>query len=323
MTRSSRRGSSVSPAASTTAPLAHELDRRRDVGMQIAVVVEMRNARAQARAHALPAARSSAGAHGSRSPAPPPAARCRRRRGVLRHRQQPPRAVRRHRHVVLLVGRGRDRIDARRIGAAACSRTTSAAAVTCAIMKPELSPGFGVRNAGRPESAGSTSMAMRRSASEPISQIASAIMSAAKATGSAWKLPPDSASSLVRRRSADCRRRRWLPSPASPPPGAADRARRPSPAAGSAGNRGPARARSPVRCEARMALPAISARKRRGGLDLAAMARAARGCADRTACRSPRAASVDSAPVDQRRLRTASRPRTGRPAHGRSRTACR
>ena len=36
-------------------------------------------------------------------------------------------------------------------------------------------------------------MAMRRSASEPISQIASAIMSAAKATGSAWKLPPDSA----------------------------------------------------------------------------------------------------------------------------------
>ena len=39
-------------------------------------------------------------------------------------------------------------------------------------------------------------MAMRRSASEPISQTASAIMSAAKATGSAWKLPPDSASSV-------------------------------------------------------------------------------------------------------------------------------
>jgi hypothetical protein len=35
-------------------------------------------------------------------------------------------------------------------------------------MKPELSPGRGVRNAGRPLSAGSTSMAMRRSASEPI-----------------------------------------------------------------------------------------------------------------------------------------------------------
>ena len=39
-------------------------------------------------------------------------------------------------------------------------------------------------------------MAIRRSASEPISHRASAIMSAAKATGSAWKLPPDSASSV-------------------------------------------------------------------------------------------------------------------------------
>ncbi len=38
---------------------------------------------------------------------------------------------------------------------------TSAAAVTCAIMKPEFSPGCGVRNAGRPDKAGSVSMAMR------------------------------------------------------------------------------------------------------------------------------------------------------------------
>ena len=62
-------------------------------------------------------------------------------------------------------------------------------------MKPEFRPGFGVRKAGRPDRAGSTSMAMRRSAREPISQMARAIMSAAKATGSAWKLPPDSESS--------------------------------------------------------------------------------------------------------------------------------
>jgi hypothetical protein len=33
-------------------------------------------------------------------------------------------------------------------------------------------------------------MATRRSAIEPISQIASAMASAAKATGSAWKFPP-------------------------------------------------------------------------------------------------------------------------------------
>jgi hypothetical protein len=73
---------------------------------------------------------------------------------------------------------------------------TSAAAVTCGSIKPELRPGLGVRKAGSPESAGSTSMAMRRSASEPISQIAMAMASAAKATGSAWKLPPESASSV-------------------------------------------------------------------------------------------------------------------------------
>ena len=57
-------------------------------------------------------------------------------------------------------------------------------------MKPEFRPGFGVRNAGRPLSAGSTSMAVRRSLIEPISHTAIASMSAAKATGSAWKLPP-------------------------------------------------------------------------------------------------------------------------------------
>ena len=52
-------------------------------------------------------------------------------------------------------------------------------------MNPEFSPGAPVRNAGKPDKAGSTSMAIRRSASEPISHTAMAIMSAAKATGSA------------------------------------------------------------------------------------------------------------------------------------------
>ena len=37
---------------------------------------------------------------------------------------------------------------------------TSAAAVTCAIMNPELSPVFGVRNAGRPDKVGSISNAI-------------------------------------------------------------------------------------------------------------------------------------------------------------------
>ena len=82
---------------------------------------------------------------------------------------------------------------------AGCARClfseTSAAAVTCGNMNPEFSPGRGVRNAGSPDSAGSTSIAMRRSANEPISHSARAMMSAAKATGSAWKLPPESTAS--------------------------------------------------------------------------------------------------------------------------------
>jgi hypothetical protein len=72
---------------------------------------------------------------------------------------------------------------------AGCARclfsAASAAAVTCGIMNPELSPGSTARNAGNPDSTGSTSNEIRRSASEPISQIAIAIASAAKATGSA------------------------------------------------------------------------------------------------------------------------------------------
>jgi hypothetical protein len=68
---------------------------------------------------------------------------------------------------------------------------TSAAAVTCAIMKPELTPLSCTRKGGRPLIFGSTSTAVRRSEIEPTSHSAMASMSAAKATGWAWKLPPD------------------------------------------------------------------------------------------------------------------------------------
>ncbi|MDT4851106.1 hypothetical protein FQZ97_852760 [compost metagenome] len=70
----------------------------------------------------------------------------------------------------------------------------SAAAVTWAIMKPLLRPGLSTRKGGRPESVLSISSAMRRSEMAPISAMASASVSAAKATGSAWKLPPESTS---------------------------------------------------------------------------------------------------------------------------------
>ena len=87
----------------------------------------------------------------------------------------------------------------------------SAAAVTWAIMKPLLSPGSAERNGGRRETPASISIAMRRSAIAPTSAIATAIASAASATGSAWKLPPRDAvfAPLRRRTRAGCRSPRW------------------------------------------------------------------------------------------------------------------
>ena len=115
---------------------------------------------------------------------------------IRRHVEQTTRTVGSHGNVVFLVGRSGD--ESTLAGCARCLFSeVSAAAVTCGIMKPELRPGRGVKNAGMPDRAGSSElMAMRRSAAEPISQIASAMISAANATGSAWKLPPDNASSV-------------------------------------------------------------------------------------------------------------------------------
>ena len=67
---------------------------------------------------------------------------------VRHHRRQPPRPVRRHRHVVLLVGAGRRRMG--QAGVARCLFSLiSAAVVTSAIMNPEFSPGAAVRKGGR------------------------------------------------------------------------------------------------------------------------------------------------------------------------------
>jgi hypothetical protein len=78
---------------------------------------------------------------------------------------------------------------------AGCARLlfslASDAAVTCAIMKPLFSPASALRKAGSRDTPASISIAMRRSAIAPTSAMATAIPSAAKATGSAWKLPPE------------------------------------------------------------------------------------------------------------------------------------
>ena len=90
----------------------------------------------------------------------------------------------RHADMVFLIGGGRNRVDAARTAMVLFS-DTSAAAVTCAIMKPELTPLLSTKNAGRPLILGSTNTAIRRSDRLPISAIASANVSAANATGSA------------------------------------------------------------------------------------------------------------------------------------------
>src|SRR5438067_11125917 len=76
---------------------------------------------------------------------------------------------------------------------------TSAAAVYWATIIPELTPGSSARNGGRPcERCGSSRRSTRRSAIDPISAAAIARKSAAKASGSPWKLPLDSTSPLSR-----------------------------------------------------------------------------------------------------------------------------
>ena len=66
-----------------------------------------------------------------------------------------------------------------------------AAAVTCAIIKPELTPPLFTKNGGNFDRLESINNAIRRSEIAPNSAIAIAKLSAAIATGSAWKLPPE------------------------------------------------------------------------------------------------------------------------------------
>ncbi len=60
----------------------------------------------------------------------------------------------------------------------------SAAALTWAIMNPELRPASGVRNGGRPENAVFVSFSMRLSLMAPSSETPSVSTSAASAMGS-------------------------------------------------------------------------------------------------------------------------------------------
>ncbi len=163
----------------------------------------------------------------------------------------------------------------------------SAAAVTCAIMKPELSPPCRRGMAAAALRLASISSAMRRSESAPISAIASARLSAAKATGSAWKLPPESTSpssredqrivgDAVRLDAAACARR---PAPA--------RGRRPSTCGWQRSEYGSCTRVAVRGASARMSLPAEHGAECGGDRRSARLAAQPRGCAHRTACRCP------------------------------------
>ena len=180
-------------------------------------------------------------------------------RGVLRHAARRRARVRRHRDVILLVGRGRDRVDARRIGALLVLRDQRRgrhlrdheAGVEPRLRREER------RQAGqrRIDQHGDAPLGERADLADRQRE---------HVGGERDRLGVEVAAgqrlAACRRRSADCRRRRSPRSRASRRPGAAGRAPRPSPAAGSAGNRGPARGRRWRGARRGCALPAISAR---------------------------------------------------------------
>ena len=99
------------------------------------------------------------------------------------------------RHVILLVGRGRGASRSTQGVARCLFSLISAAVVTSAIIRPELRPGSGVRKGGRSW----LSVGIDHQRDAPLRDGADLgdgqrDLSAAKATGSAWKLPPETIS---------------------------------------------------------------------------------------------------------------------------------
>ena len=127
---------------------------------------------------------------------------------VLRdHRLETARGEGGHRHMVFLVGGGRQAVDARRMRQRlVLGRQRRRGDVRDHEARVQAR---GRREEGRQarDRRRRSACAMRRSAMAPISAIASASASAASATGSAWKLPPDSDVARPRRRPAGCRSR--------------------------------------------------------------------------------------------------------------------
>ncbi len=193
--------------------------------------------------------------------------------GIVDHFQPSRRAaVRGHRHVILLIGRGRDRIDAGRVGALLVLRHQSgrrhlrdhearSSARAWASERPagRTAPG---RPAWRCVARRAT-----RSRTPPWRSCRPRTRPARRGNCRPTALRPFSAkiSGLSETPLASVVER-------EPRPGAARRAPRPSPAVGSAGNTGPARARRRCGASRGWRLPLHQRAQRRRRLDLAAMA---------------------------------------------------
>ena len=128
------------PVAYSSAPIDDQLRNRLDVARRRTVVDERRHhARAPRRARRISAGVLTSGASRSiawHAHSISTASTCARE---LQRALRLQRGAHAHADVIFLVGRGRDRVDARRMHSVLISEV-SAAAVTCAIIRPDCSP---------------------------------------------------------------------------------------------------------------------------------------------------------------------------------------
>src|ERR1700733_13441652 len=110
--RRSERGEDRGADRINDGPAVHEAGRRDDVGMKVTVVFQARNLATEQGPDSFKRRARREGAMKVASLGGGEELNADDRRCVISHRRQPPRAMRSHRDVILLVGRGRNGIDA-------------------------------------------------------------------------------------------------------------------------------------------------------------------------------------------------------------------
>ena len=162
--------------------------------------------------------------------------------GVLRHRKQPARGMRGHRHVILLIGGGRNRIHACRHGALTVLGNQCGGG-DLRHHEPGIQPGLRRQECRQPRQRG-----VDQHGDAAFGDRADLAQREGDDVGRegnrlAMEVAARQCFGRDRCRSADCPIRRSPRSAASPRHGEECRVRRPSPGAGSAGSKGPAHGR--------------------------------------------------------------------------------